>query len=111
MRLIGQQTTRVVLTTFASNIARLETAIKVARALGREPCAVGRSMRRMIEAAREVGYLQDVPRADRRARPRPSCRAIGCCGWRPAARASRAQRSPGSPPGSIRQCGSSRRTW
>jgi ribonuclease J len=61
MQLIGRQTTRVVLTTFASNIARLETAIKVARAVGREPCAVGRSMRRMIEAAREVGYLQDVP--------------------------------------------------
>jgi ribonuclease J len=61
MRLIGQQSTRVALTTFASNIARLDTAMKVARALGREPCAVGRSMRRMIEAAREVGYLQDVP--------------------------------------------------
>jgi ribonuclease J len=61
MQLIGQQTTRVVLTSFASNIARLETAIKVGRAVGREPCAVGRSMRRMIEAAREVGYLQDVP--------------------------------------------------
>jgi ribonuclease J len=61
MRLIGEQTTRVVLTTFASNIARLDTTIKVAHALDREPCAVGRSMRRMIEAAREVGYLQDVP--------------------------------------------------
>ncbi|MEM7025076.1 MAG: ribonuclease J [Pseudomonadota bacterium] len=61
MRLIGEQTTRVVLTTFASNVARLETAIKVAYAVGREPCAVGRSMRRMIEAAREVGYLEDVP--------------------------------------------------
>ncbi len=60
MRLISEQTTRVVLTTFASNIARLDTAIRVARALGREPCAVGRSMRRMLEAAREVGYLQDV---------------------------------------------------
>jgi len=61
MRLIGAQTTRVVLTTFASNVARLETAIKVALAVGREPCAVGRSMRRMIEAAREVGYLEDIP--------------------------------------------------
>jgi ribonuclease J len=61
MWLIGQQTTRVVLSTFASNVARLDTAIKVALAVGREPCAVGRSMRRMIDAAREVGYLQDVP--------------------------------------------------
>jgi ribonuclease J len=61
MRLIGKQTTRVVMSTFASNVARLDTAIKVALAVGREPCAVGRSMRRMIDAAREVGYLQDVP--------------------------------------------------
>jgi ribonuclease J len=49
------------MSTFASNVARLDTAIKVALAVGREPCAVGRSMRRMIDAAREVGYLQDVP--------------------------------------------------
>ncbi|HSA79523.1 MAG TPA: ribonuclease J, partial [Geminicoccaceae bacterium] len=49
------------LTTFASNVARLETAIKVAAATGREVAAVGRSMRRMIEAAREVGYLRDIP--------------------------------------------------
>jgi ribonuclease J len=61
MELIGRQTTRVLLTTFASNIARLSTAIAVAAATGREVAAVGRSMRRMIEAAREVGYLQDVP--------------------------------------------------
>lgn len=52
---------RVVFTTFASNIARLETAIIAAHKAGREVCVVGRSMRRMIEAAREVGYLKDLP--------------------------------------------------
>ncbi len=61
MELIGRQTTRVVLTTFASNVARLETAITVAGATGRRVSAVGRSMRRMIDAAREVGYLRDIP--------------------------------------------------
>ncbi len=61
MELIGRQTTRVVLTTFASNVARLETAIAVAGATGRRVSAVGRSMRRMIDAAREVGYLRDIP--------------------------------------------------
>jgi ribonuclease J len=61
MELIGRQTERVVLTTFASNIARLSTALAVAQASGREVAAVGRSMRRMIEAAREVGYLKDIP--------------------------------------------------
>jgi ribonuclease J len=52
---------RVVLTTFASNIARLETAIHIAQAVGRHAIPVGRSMHRMIEAAREVGYLQGLP--------------------------------------------------
>ena len=61
MELIGRQSTRVLVTTFASNVARLETAIKVAEATGREVAAVGRSMHRMIEAAREVGYLRDIP--------------------------------------------------
>jgi ribonuclease J len=51
----------VVLTTFASNIARLETAIRVAQAVGRHAVPVGRSMHRMIEAAREVGYLRELP--------------------------------------------------
>ena len=59
--LIAPMPHRVVLTTFASNIARLETAIHVAQAVGRHGVAVGRSMHRMIEAAREVGYLRDVP--------------------------------------------------
>ena len=61
MELIGRQTQRVLITTFASNIARLATALAVAQATGREVAAVGRSMRRMIEAAREVGYLRDIP--------------------------------------------------
>jgi ribonuclease J len=61
MELVARQSTRVLMTTFASNVARLETAIKVAAAAGREVAAVGRSMRRMLDAAREVGYLQDVP--------------------------------------------------
>jgi ribonuclease J len=59
--LIARFDQRVVLTTFASNIARIQTGIEVASALGREVCPVGRSMHRMIEAAREVGYLEDVP--------------------------------------------------
>ena len=59
--LIGGLANRVVLTTFASNIARLETAARVAEAVGRHPAPVGRSMHRMIEAAREVGYLEDLP--------------------------------------------------
>jgi ribonuclease J len=60
-KLIEPMATRVVVTTFASNIARLETAVRVAHAVGRHAAPVGRSMHRMIEAAREVGYLEGLP--------------------------------------------------
>ena len=59
--LIKGQPGRVVLTTFASNIARLETAIVAGRDAGREVVIVGRSMHRMLEAAKEAGFLGDLP--------------------------------------------------
>jgi ribonuclease J len=62
IELIARQPGRVALTTFASNIARLESAIRAAEAAGREIVIVGRSMHRMLEAAREVGYLAAMPR-------------------------------------------------
>lgn len=49
---------RVVVTTFASNVARLETIINAAHASGRVIALAGRSMFRMIETAHEAGYLQ-----------------------------------------------------
>ena len=59
--LVARLPNRVVITTFASNVARLETAIKVGAATNRQVCAVGRSMRRMLQVAAEVGYLKDLP--------------------------------------------------
>ena len=61
MELVATLPHRVVITTFASNVARLETAIKVGEATGRQVCAVGRSMKRMLQVAAEVGYLKDLP--------------------------------------------------
>ncbi len=61
-KLIAQQPNRVVLTTFASNVARLHTAMQAGAAAGREVALIGRSMRRMVAAARDCGYLQDIPR-------------------------------------------------
>jgi ribonuclease J len=52
---------RVVIACFASNVARLDTAIRVAVASGRRVALVGRSMHRIVEAARETGYLKDLP--------------------------------------------------
>jgi ribonuclease J len=51
----------VVATTFASNIARLRTLAHAAVAAGRSVCLLGRSMRRMVDAATEVGLLTDFP--------------------------------------------------
>jgi len=79
--LIKGQPNRVVLTTFASNIARMETAMLAAHAAGRELFVVGRSMRRMIEAAREVGFLKAVPpiRDEREADSLPRNRVLYLC--------------------------------
>jgi ribonuclease J len=52
---------RVVVTTFASNAARLHTLGRVARATNRQVCVAGRSLDRIIKVARATGYLQDFP--------------------------------------------------
>ena len=52
---------RVVVTTFASNVARLQTLGEVARETGRQICVAGRSLDRIIEVAQDNGYLQDFP--------------------------------------------------
>ena len=52
---------RVVVTTFASNAARLQTLGRVAQDCGRTLCVAGRSIERIVKAARSVGYLVDFP--------------------------------------------------
>jgi ribonuclease J len=52
---------RVVVTTFASNIARLESIILAAVAAGRRIVLAGRSLERMIMAAQDSGYFKDIP--------------------------------------------------
>ncbi|MGE0742273.1 MAG: ribonuclease J [Hyphomonadaceae bacterium] len=58
---IAACTGRVAVTAFASNVARVDTALRAARATGRTPCLVGRSMHRIFNAAQSVGLLQDAP--------------------------------------------------
>lgn len=62
VEVIRQCTGRVAVTAFASNVARVETTLHAARAVGRTPCLVGRSMHRIFAAAQSVGMLKDVPR-------------------------------------------------
>ena len=52
---------RVMATTFASNVARLQTLGDVARETGRQICVAGRSLDRIIEVSQDNGYLQDFP--------------------------------------------------
>lgn len=62
MQLCANRTGRILVTTFASHVSRLSTLAKVAAAHGREVALVGRSMWRTVEAAREAGYLGDLPK-------------------------------------------------
>ncbi len=52
---------RVLVTTFASNVARLHSLGQVARRTGRKLCIAGRSLERILEVARSNGYLSDFP--------------------------------------------------
>jgi len=60
-RIISQATGRVLVTTFASNAARLATLAAVANDVGRQLVVAGRSLDRMTKTAKSVGYLQDFP--------------------------------------------------
>ena len=51
---------RVAVTTFASNVARLRAVADAAKAAGREVVVVGRAMERVVQVARETGYLDGV---------------------------------------------------
>lgn len=52
---------RVLVTTFASNAARLQSLGEVARASGRKLCVAGRSLDRILSVAQASGYLKDFP--------------------------------------------------
>ena len=51
---------RVAVTTFASNVARLRAVADAARATDREVVVIGRAMERVVQIARETGYLDGV---------------------------------------------------
>ena len=59
--LIGRAKQRVAVACFSSNVARLESVAKAAARHDRHVALVGRSLWRINQAARETGYLADVP--------------------------------------------------
>ncbi|MEM9288253.1 MAG: ribonuclease J [Pseudomonadota bacterium] len=52
---------RLLVTTFASNVARIDSLGRVAKATGRNLVVMGRSLQRNIALAKATGYLQDFP--------------------------------------------------
>ena len=52
---------RVIVTTFASNVARLRAAAEAGLAAGRQVIVMGRAMERVVSVAREWGYLDGLP--------------------------------------------------
>jgi len=51
---------RIIVTSFASNVARMESIFYCAEKLGRQISLVGRSMHRIYKAAKQCGYLKDI---------------------------------------------------
>ena len=58
---VAESTGRVIITTFASNVARLTSIAQVAVRTGRHLCLAGRGMHKIYNAARETGYLTQFP--------------------------------------------------
>jgi len=61
IQLLGRYQKRVAVACFATNVARMESIAVAAAAHGRHVALVGRSLWRIDQAARENGYLSDIP--------------------------------------------------
>ncbi len=59
-RIVSEAKNRIAITTFASHVERISSAVAAARKAGREIVIAGRAMRQTIEAARTCGYLRDA---------------------------------------------------
>ena len=60
LNIMESKTKRIIVTSFASNVARMETVFDCAQKTERYICLVGRSMHRIYKAARQCGYLQNL---------------------------------------------------
>ena len=60
LKIMSRLKKRIIVTSFASNVARMETIFYCAEKTGRLISLVGRSMQRIYKAARQCGYLKNV---------------------------------------------------
>ena len=60
LKVIDRLKKKIIVTSFASNVARMETIFYCAEKSNRKISLVGRSMHRIYKAARQCGYLKNV---------------------------------------------------
>ena len=60
-KIIEREPGRVIITTFSSNVGRIRSIAEAARDAGRKLLVLGRSMKRVIEVAGDLGYLDGLP--------------------------------------------------
>jgi ribonuclease J len=60
-KLIAEAPGRVAVTTFSSNVGRVRSVAEAARDAGRKVMVMGRSLKRVIDVATELGYLEGLP--------------------------------------------------
>ena len=60
LKLMSNLKKRIIVTSFASNVARMETIFYCAEKTKRQIALVGRSMHRIYKAAKQCGYLKNV---------------------------------------------------
>ncbi len=81
LNIMSRQKKRILVTSFASNVARMETVFHCSEKIGRHISLVGRLMQRIYKAARQCGYLQEViePLDPRDAKKLPRDKIVYLC--------------------------------
>ena len=60
LKIMSNKQKRIIVTSFASNVARMESIFYCAKKMGRQISLVGRSMNRIYNAAKQCGYLNNL---------------------------------------------------
>ena len=60
LKIMSNKQKRIIVTSFASNVARMESIFYCAKKIGRQISLVGRSMYRIYRAAKQCGYLNNL---------------------------------------------------
>ena len=81
LKIMSLKSKRIVVTSFASNVARMESIFYCAEKINREISLVGRSMNRIFKAARQCGYLKNIkdPIDPREAKKLPREKIVYLC--------------------------------